>query len=82
MVCKNVVTVIFLHFFVFLLLIVFSFIYFIFLFFHSLLEKEKVVIEEVKDEELNCAKERERLLEAKLEELRVETTQKGDPHFY
>ena len=59
----------------------FSFIFY-FVFFHSLLEKEKVVIEEVKDEELNCAKERERLLEAKLEELRVETTQKGDPHFY
>ena len=41
-----------------------------------------MVIEEVKDEEINCGKERERLLEAKLGDLRAETTQKGNPHFY
>ena len=52
------------------------------LFIDRLLEKEKVVIEEVKDEALNCAKERERVLQTKLDQLHTETTQKGDLHFY
>ena len=54
---------------------------FTFLFIDRLLEKEKVVIEEVKAEALNCAKERERVLQTKLDQLHTETTQKGDLTF-
>ena len=76
---KNIVIRILPHFYPDIFLFFSYYIYFLcLLFIDRLLEKEKVVIEEVKDEALDCAKERERVLQTKLDQLHTETTQKGD----